>query len=247
MRNVDQINFLVNSFTELVHNFGENTKTIEYFRNNIDGLVRIGQLHSDEANLIFRIIGMENTNAVKWSITNDKVAQFSNALATILKNPIWTANSVNTLINNFRSNGYISQSVADLLKETFGIISTPVTSTKTVTDTHNYDVDDYKKQIDQFMDIFRKYANYTIMIEKDMYHCAGQDKWDVYSVGSLVKNLVGVDPITRIIRGSEFKVGKFSKSTGCDGRRTFNKDNYVTDQFKLINWELVMERAKMGP
>lgn len=74
--NVQTLSFLIGSFNQMVGTFGENSKTVEFFRTQVNGLVDIGQVSSEDADLIFSLIGMKNTDSVKWDIAKKKINTF---------------------------------------------------------------------------------------------------------------------------------------------------------------------------
>ena len=74
--NIKTLGFLIGSFNQMVSTFGESSKTVEFFRNQVMGLVDIGQVNLSDASLVFSIIGMTNTNSVKWDKAKNKIKSF---------------------------------------------------------------------------------------------------------------------------------------------------------------------------
>jgi len=76
MINVDSLSFLIGTFKNVVDNFGANSNSVKFFKTQVDGLISIGQVSNEDASLIYRILGMNNTTAVKWESTTSKMNNF---------------------------------------------------------------------------------------------------------------------------------------------------------------------------
>ena len=74
--NVQTLSFLIGSFNQMIVTFGENSKTVEFFRTQVNGLVDIGQVSLEDVDLIFSLIGMKNTDSVKWDVAKKKINIF---------------------------------------------------------------------------------------------------------------------------------------------------------------------------
>lgn len=74
--NIPTLSFLLGSYTGMLESFGKNPKTVEFFRNQVNGLINIHQVSRMDAELIFDIIGMQNTNNVKWVKSEEKIRMF---------------------------------------------------------------------------------------------------------------------------------------------------------------------------
>lgn len=78
--NLNQISFLIGSFNNTVHTFGQNSKSVAFFRQQVNSLINIGQVQTSSAEFVYKLIGMENTDSVKWTISDEKVSEFINCM-----------------------------------------------------------------------------------------------------------------------------------------------------------------------
>lgn len=113
--NVQTLGFLIGSFNQMVSTFGESSKTVEFFRNQVMGLVDIGQVNLYDASLVFSLIGMTNTNAVKWDKAKNKIKSFMFGMNKLCS------------INNRNVQAYvldeldISDEIKDYIKDIFNL------------------------------------------------------------------------------------------------------------------------------
>ena len=78
--NIETLSFLIGSFRDIIQSFGENNKSVEFYKRQTGQLVNIGQVGRNEADLVEELIGMQNTDAVKWDKANQKLNQFIDAI-----------------------------------------------------------------------------------------------------------------------------------------------------------------------
>ena len=70
------ISFLISSFRDIITTFGENSKSVEFYKRQVNQLISIGQVSLNDQKFIEELIGMSNTNSVKWDKANEKLMQF---------------------------------------------------------------------------------------------------------------------------------------------------------------------------
>ena len=76
MYNIKVLSYLIGSYNKMLASFGESSKTVKVFREQVLGLVNIGQVSQTDVNLVFSIIGMANTDSVKFDISKKMISSF---------------------------------------------------------------------------------------------------------------------------------------------------------------------------
>ena len=78
--NIQTLSFLIGSFRDIVQSFGQNNKSVEFYKRQVYGLANIGQISTNEILFVEELVGMKNTNAVKWDKATEKIEQFIRAI-----------------------------------------------------------------------------------------------------------------------------------------------------------------------
>lgn len=76
MYNIKVLSYLIGSYNKMLSSFGESSKTVKVFREQVLGLVNIGQVSQTDVDLVFSIIGMTNTDSVKFDISKKNISCF---------------------------------------------------------------------------------------------------------------------------------------------------------------------------
>ena len=118
MLNVKTLSFLVSTFKQITSTFGQDSKSVEFFRQQVTGLVNIGQVGYTEAQLMFRLLGMVNTNAIKWEQTNKKLEMFITAMNYMIE---INSEGRARLLEVLKSKGIVNDAVAQLISDIYGI------------------------------------------------------------------------------------------------------------------------------
>ena len=84
MLNIETIQYLVNYFKSTVMLMGKSDFAVNSYRENTYELVKIRQLGYYEVKVVEKLLGMENTDTLKWTITNKKLSQFDKSLQYLL-------------------------------------------------------------------------------------------------------------------------------------------------------------------
>ena len=73
MLNIENIKYLVDYFRSAVSLMGKNETTVNLYRRNTYELIKDGQLGYFEVIVVEQLIGMYNTDSLKWNITIKKL------------------------------------------------------------------------------------------------------------------------------------------------------------------------------
>ena len=115
MYNVQAISFLLDSFIDLVESYGQKKETVVFYKQQVHKMIMNGNVAVADVKFIYDLLGINNTEAIKWQQTTTKVDQFLNGVHFIndIDNPNQRVSMVNMLVNN----GSISNSVGSLIKK----------------------------------------------------------------------------------------------------------------------------------
>ena len=120
MLNIETIKYLVDYFSSAVSLMGKNETTVNLYRSNTYEWIKAGQLGYFEVIVVEQLIGMYNTDSLKWDITNKKLEEFNSVLDQVMPLGFDYVKVIEKL-NEMKSKGCISEAVLKL----FLIIYTP--------------------------------------------------------------------------------------------------------------------------
>ena len=78
--NINQIQYLIGQFNSLINAFGQKPEQVKYFKEQSQGIVNLGQLQQNDLDFVYKVLGIQNTSNVKWSITMPKLQKFIEAM-----------------------------------------------------------------------------------------------------------------------------------------------------------------------
>lgn len=100
--NIGVVMFLVNSFKDIADNYGRTNKAVEIYKKQVESMIQHGQINRADMNIAYEILGISNTNNVKWNITDTKIYQFTSTMNLIIeaRDDKYRIAVVNRLVNN---------------------------------------------------------------------------------------------------------------------------------------------------
>jgi len=85
--NIETLSFLIASFNEVINNFGSNKKSIDFYRNQMQNLVSIGQVDPNSVEIVNDLINFSYvTDSNKWKIEMSKIDLFTTIMDIIISN-----------------------------------------------------------------------------------------------------------------------------------------------------------------
>lgn len=151
MYNIKVLSYLIGSYNKMLSSFGESSKTVKVFREQVLGLVNIGQVSQTDVDLVFSIIGMTNTDAVKFDISKKNISCFILAM-NYMETYKDDKNTQYIALKELKAQKKIGQKIYDIvldiydlkalntpareIGDTFGKIQTPQKTTSTSADTN---------------------------------------------------------------------------------------------------------------
>lgn len=117
--NIETLSFLIASFNDVISSFGKNSKSVNFYKRNVAALVAIGQVASCDARMIEQIVGMENTDAVKWESAEKKVSMFITGMNSVID--ISDKKAIQTILEACRNTKSISEEIKRYIFEIYDI------------------------------------------------------------------------------------------------------------------------------
>lgn len=115
--NITTVMFLVNSFKDIVDSYGRVNRTVDLYKRQVESMIVSKQISVNDKDIVFELLGIVNTNNIKWNVADNKVAQFTSTMSLILD--IRDDNIRNNIINRLINTNSISESVANIIKKLY--------------------------------------------------------------------------------------------------------------------------------
>lgn len=80
MHNIDQVSAMLQLFNNVVEQFGKTSSSVQFFKKQVSQFCKMGQLKSEDADYVYKLLGISNTQAIKWDIQLSRLGRFVNAM-----------------------------------------------------------------------------------------------------------------------------------------------------------------------
>lgn len=242
--NIQTLSFLVASFKDVVESFGKNDKSVEFYKRQVQGLVNVGQVSQDDADMIEKIIGMQNTNAVKWDIAERKLDEFIKGMNALTN--IRDVYAVKAIIENLLEYKIISKTIAAYIYEIYGVKD--LSDSKSVKAGFG-DMETLKKPVknlkinrhvgeftlDRLID---EYGDMTLVIKNTEACCS----CDPHVYTCLIKNLPQYRYIIReLAKHTNYRAGKAVSDDVYDSKQV-KPNAELQDIMRRMNWKEIYEQ-----
>lgn len=81
---VKSIQFLIQSFKDIVKETGKTDVSVRLFKRQSENMVYMGQIHNEDIQYVYRLLGMRNTDHLKWDISLNRLERFVKAMNYII-------------------------------------------------------------------------------------------------------------------------------------------------------------------
>lgn len=115
--NITTIVFLVNSFKDITDSYGRINRTVALYKRQVESMLSTNTISVNNKDIVYELLGIVNTNNIKWVITDGKISQFLYVVNIIGENRDETY--INRVINKLLSTNSISESVANIIKKIY--------------------------------------------------------------------------------------------------------------------------------
>lgn len=115
--NITTVMFLVNSFKDIVDSYGRINRTVDLYKRQVESMIVSKQISVNDRDIVYELLGVVNTNNIKWNVAGNKVAQFISTMNLLID--VRDENIRNNIINRLINNKSISDSVAIIIKKLY--------------------------------------------------------------------------------------------------------------------------------
>lgn len=115
------IHFLINSLLVMAESLGTNSTTIRQYKTKVSDLIKLGNIGIDEYDIVSEIVGMKNTDIVKWGNVYKNIEMFNMAINSIIRynNDLAIAITLEKLVKENK----ISKKIKDIVLRIYKIDS----------------------------------------------------------------------------------------------------------------------------
>ena len=251
--NIETLSFLVASFKDITASFGSNSKSVEFYKRQVQQLINIGQIRELEANLIEELVGMKNTNAVKWDKANAKIEEFCSAINHTYG--IKSETDKVLLLERMKGDNILSESVKQLVYKVYDIelkdTKTRNTNTGFKFGEINNNINKATKDKNVNKDKLASLLNYArnkgeqavIKVRKSYAVCSSGSVFISCDLCEITKRQ---SVMIELAKGAEFTVG-VERVTGdaCHCRRELVQDAKLMAMIKEINWKDIVDDTEL--
>ena len=121
--NVEAIQFLIASFNGVIKAMGKTDKAVAFFKSQVDNLQTVSQIKYPDIDFVYRLLGMKNTNAVKWDITIVRLDKFTRAMNYMIC--CKTPQQRRDCLNQLKDSEAIDSTVYSYIAEIYGLKEIP--------------------------------------------------------------------------------------------------------------------------
>lgn len=121
--NVEAIQFLIASFNSVIKAMGKTDKAVAFFKSQVDNLQTVSQIKYPDIDFVYRLLGMKNTNAVKWDITIERLDKFTKAMNYMIC--CKTPQQRRDCLNQLKDSEAIDSTVYNYIAEIYGLKEIP--------------------------------------------------------------------------------------------------------------------------
>lgn len=121
--NLQTISFLIGSLNSVTTNFGKNSKSIEFFKQQVNALVNIGNVRAVDAEFVYKLVGMENTDAVKWDITTPRINEFINCMNYLYNMTFRSNTEIMDILIQLKNNNIMTDKTEKYIEELYDVQS----------------------------------------------------------------------------------------------------------------------------
>lgn len=121
--NVEAIQFLIASFNSVIKAMGKTDKAVAFFKSQVDNLQTVSQIKYPDIDFVYRLLGMKNTNAVKWDITTVRLDKFTKAMNYMIC--CKTPQQRRDCLNQLKDSEAIDSTVYNYIAEIYGLKELP--------------------------------------------------------------------------------------------------------------------------
>lgn len=121
--NVNNIQSLIGQFRSLIKTSGKSESTVRKYKEYVRNLIYLGKVQKEEVDYVYRLLGMQNTNVVKWNITTVRLDKFTRAMNYMIC--CKTPQQRRDCLNQLKDSEAIDSTVYNYIAEIYGLKEIP--------------------------------------------------------------------------------------------------------------------------
>lgn len=120
---IQAIQFLIASFNSIVKEVGKTDSSVRIFKRQSDGLCSLGKVSKNDVEFVYRLLGMKNTNSLKWEISLNRLKIFTDAMNYMIC--CKTPQQRRDCLNQLKDSEAIDSTVYNYIAEIYGLKEIP--------------------------------------------------------------------------------------------------------------------------
>lgn len=120
---IQAIQFLIASFNSIVKEAGKTDSSVRLFKRQSDGLCSLGKVSKNDVEFVYRLLGMKNTNSLKWEISLNRLKIFTDAMNYMIC--CKTPQQRRDCLNQLKDSEAIDSTVYNYIAEIYGLKEIP--------------------------------------------------------------------------------------------------------------------------
>lgn len=134
--NINTIMYLLNTFTRIVTVCGKDSNSVRIYKDDVAKLVKAGRVSANDESMVEKIIGMENTDAVKWEKASEKVEIFKREINRV--DFLNKDQDIKVMVNKEVERDKLTENLARLILDIYDEPARPAVSDKPKVDYTNF-------------------------------------------------------------------------------------------------------------
>lgn len=116
--NVNNISNLIGQFKSVIKTYGKSENAVRLYKEHNRNLVNTGDIQQQELDFVYRLLGMRNTDVVKWGITLTRLNSFIGAMNYMI---CCSESQRQDCLRKLIEAGKINNTVRDYIVELYGL------------------------------------------------------------------------------------------------------------------------------
>ena len=240
--NIETLSFLIASFNDVINSFGSNKKSVDFYRNQMQNLVSIGQVDSNSAEIVSVLINFSYVgDPDKWRVELSKIEFFTAMMDLIISNGN-NKETVESIILKEEGDANTTKEqkkVLNIIRKIF-YIKNRVPENYEMQRKSHFGTMQFRGSTpnNSIQNILLLAGNYNKVRVKNLNAvCSGDPTWFYYNLDErFFESTKELNKISKDIdKGAEIQVVKEnSVSDGCSIHRSYEVNKEASDVLKLF-------------
>ena len=238
--NIETLSFLIASFNDVINSFGSNKKSIDFYKNQMQNLVAIGQVDENSVEIIHDLINFSYvSDSDKWRVELSKIEFFTIMMDLVISNANNTE-TIESIILKTENDCNIqpeNRKVLNIIRKIFYIKNRVPENCEMQRKSH-FGTMHFKSSTPNIQHILQLAKGYNkVRIKNIEAVCSGDPTWFYYNLDNrFFESTKELNKISKeIAKGADIQVVKeTSTSDGCSIHRSYSINEEASDALKLF-------------